>query len=389
MGKFFIEKLSYLKRLKVYLTHDGIENPKAQIRIGKKQLRIKIAEDVEVQINLECTLAPEKCTMSIKKGFSIVDVPILQDFIFDESDSFPVHDELIPDSYMEDGQMSLTCLSCGKQLCQGSIIDARPLPSEYWLELSDLWFCTEHLAKTFAFPMHEVQSRPNTIFSGKTHILINKENLLPNAFQYQYSNDDDDYQWVNLKCSECKSELGKILTDTRRPKQSTEVQLWKHALSTPSNILRHYSVLTNFVESIVSLVENKNKRRFWVTDYGMTIAFRISVLNVSGFIRSSDTPSNPERFPGMENVLKLLYRLEEPDNDEAQKQWIYGFGGYRFEGSTTDIREIFQAVLKSTKRFPNNPSCTTLEEMFIGFLPRLCCVENTLGKFDEQDSTFV
>eukprot|EP00494_Astrolonche_serrata_P028155 UN28420 len=198
------------------------------------------------------------------------------------------------------------------------------LPSDYWLELSDLWFCTSEHAKNFIIPRHEILAREKTVFQGKTYIMLSAHDLNKKSYEYVYAASEKDMQWVGLKCTKCKLIFGKMEIDVRRPKLATDVELFKYRINTPDALFSLYTVVTHWVETMLTLLESKNKRQFWFIDHGQSRALHIKIITNDSYIWLKDYPKNKKTFPGMLPVIKVLYKEKKPDDDDSQRRVVHG-----------------------------------------------------------------
>ncbi|ETO29221.1 hypothetical protein RFI_07907, partial [Reticulomyxa filosa] len=232
---YFLEKLTHLKVLKLW--YYGFELPveryKPMIEVFyycgkriranflfffcklKQSTHIKTQSNFvifahqsdkskSVKITFDCDINVNKCSIQIiDNSYYCLVLPIKQGsfswitllFLFflkkkkkkymysDENDDWPTSDELIVSK-----NQVIECRFCGNVISDNRrksqeekgdthvIEKIYPLPSEYWLELSDLWFCcAQHQIE---FSPTAIHAKANCLLTGQLHMIFHPNNIL-------------------------------------------------------------------------------------------------------------------------------------------------------------------------------------------------------------------
>ena len=161
---YLLEKLPHLKQLKLFFKpqfnperyHVNVDKDCVTfIRKDRKEDIIKICFDCEINKNgINC---------NIKDEMYFLTLPIIQDSYNDETDDFPTPNELDINRYS-----LIKCRFCENVIynqCNKRLNKIYPLPSEYWLELSDMWFCCQ--SHQIDFNAQEIRAKKDALLIGK------------------------------------------------------------------------------------------------------------------------------------------------------------------------------------------------------------------------------
>ena len=196
---YLLEKLPNLKQLKLFFKpqfgperYDIIVEKKFIVftRKNKKEDMIKICFDCEVN--------KDAINCSVKDETYFLTLPIIQDNFNDESDDFPTANELNIDKYS-----LIKCRFCenivynhSSNSSSNKLNKIYPLPSEYWLELSDMWFCCQ--SHQIDFNAKEIRAKQDALLIGKLFIILHSKNIIKNGIKLTKRTINDEYSVDNL-----------------------------------------------------------------------------------------------------------------------------------------------------------------------------------------------
>ena len=138
-----------------------------------------------IKICFDCTVNKEKTSCNIKDNAFCITLPITQDSYNDENDDFPTPNELDIARYS-----LIKCRFCENTIyCHSAMPSDQcnklnkiyPLPSEYWLELSDMWFCCQ--SHQIDFNAQQIRAKQNALLIGKLGIILHSSNIYSNSIK--------------------------------------------------------------------------------------------------------------------------------------------------------------------------------------------------------------
>eukprot|EP01084_Bolivina_argentea_P137795 242682_1 len=190
---YLLEKLPHLKQLKLFFKPTFAPNRYHMtiqdyfvvfVRKDKKEDFIKICFD--------CQIDKDKTTCNIQNKTVFLTLPIIQDEYNDETDDFPTANELNITKYS-----LIKCKFCENIIYNHSssnnlkLTKIYPLPSEYWLELSDIWFCCQ--SHQIDFNAQEIRAKQNALLMGKLFIILHSNNIHSKSIKLSPRIIDDEY----------------------------------------------------------------------------------------------------------------------------------------------------------------------------------------------------
>ena len=155
-----------------------------------------------LKISFDCVVDTETTTSRIEHECYFVTLPIAHDECSDETDDFPTANELTLAKYS-----LIKCRFCENTLyshCSAALQRVRPLPPEYWLELSDMWFCCP--LHQMDFNAQELRAKADALLMGKVHIILHERNLRAHAIALTPRTVADEYSVAAL----CENEQLRI-----------------------------------------------------------------------------------------------------------------------------------------------------------------------------------
>jgi len=123
-----------------------------------------------VEFPSEAAVVPEKASFKLCGDSIVVTIPIDSDYTIDDNDgSNPLPSELRVDNVGR-----LHCRFCSQPLSQAPT-RILPLPSPYWKELSELWYC--HNKESALISKAEIKATPGLFMSGETHLVLHPSDV--------------------------------------------------------------------------------------------------------------------------------------------------------------------------------------------------------------------
>eukprot|EP00002_Diphylleia_rotans_P012403 TRINITY_DN2425_c0_g1_i4.p1 TRINITY_DN2425_c0_g1~~TRINITY_DN2425_c0_g1_i4.p1 ORF type:complete len:300 (-),score=39.33 TRINITY_DN2425_c0_g1_i4:389-1288(-) len=238
-GSYLVESLQQLKTVYVYVTLGNISK-QSDVQIYFKDdgaLLIMMVGGQELVIPLGTYVDPSKYTMNVVEDKYVV-LKIITNL--QELSKSPVAANSWEEAFLGSSEkrsqilprfQQLYCRFCSAQVTQGGFQKVLSLPSQNWLELSDLWTCEQGGFE--AFPREEINSRPFFCFVGETYLMIHPANIVHNIVKKdEFATDHPEVKKVmkldgRLCCGRCESPLGYFTS-----KGSTSFMLSKYQIST-------------------------------------------------------------------------------------------------------------------------------------------------------------
>lgn len=224
----------------------------------------------------------------------------------------------------------VACRSCTGSVLHCSEMKIKPLPSEHWLEMADLWIChpTDD-AKQYGIEFEPIQARQGMLLVGRDHLLVSPNDV------------------PSPHCFSCNALLGTQEDDGG-------IRLLKHCLvSLPHDTFHHYTFEACFCEQLLEYAGAHNVYRFTITDPSSTQTVSITLFDWC--VRSTSNP--PITSLGL--AVKLLYTITTtPTSDAVPIQLL--------PGQTPCLLRLLD-----TRNAAYPPSLRSLKQQRIALLRRL------------------
>ena len=193
-SSYLLEKLPHLKQLKLFFKPRFLPE-RYQVSVDKycvAFIRKDKKEDV-IKIHFDCEINKDGINCNIKDKMYFLTLPIIQNEYNDETDDFPTPNELDINRYS-----LIKCKFCENVIynqCKQRLNKIYPLPSEYWLELSDMWFCCQ--SHQIDFNAQEIRAKKDALLIGKLFIILHSNNIIKKSISLKLRTINDEYS-VNV-----------------------------------------------------------------------------------------------------------------------------------------------------------------------------------------------
>jgi hypothetical protein len=228
----------------------------------------------------------------------------LDDSKLDEAEDDAVSpEELRPANYAV-----IACAFCGSSMrapdaAPDWVRRVLPLPSPYWQELSDLWFCCDNQSRRMAEV--EIRSHAGAVLVGESEVWLHASDVAPRAIKREAAESGS-----RISCGACLWPLGRVEGDDVR---FTKSQVCARAADAPdgANVFGGLSAENVMARRLLAAATSKARYRFVLVDEsGSSEAARIdlTILNWRTCVLVPGD-SAPAR------VLKVLYRVGKGEGD--------------------------------------------------------------------------
>jgi len=184
----FVEKLRNLRALHVYINDPAyIHAVDLQCRVADGSIELHIpssstsaaaARLLRIRVPAECVVDASRATVVRAADHALVKLPIVQDTRFEDGASQTV--ELISANEMAVRNFGAVCCSfCGKALVPAPPQRVLPLPSSYWQEVTDLWYCHNE-SKLAALTERPISAVPGVYLIGDNHFMVHEHDMANN-----------------------------------------------------------------------------------------------------------------------------------------------------------------------------------------------------------------
>jgi len=292
-----------------------------------------------------------------------------------------------------DPVQTLFCRCCDAVLTTGQAFrKILPLPSEHWLELSDLWYC--HKEDEFQqFSLGEIFPKALVCLVGETYLLINSADLRSNSIDFS---PEATYQlvqklkesnsikgWHQVMCCRCLCPLGMaaLRCEVRTMPDKKDflcVKLYKYRISTvqcnqtvSSGPFRNETVETKCAKEISALVEARACHRLFVQGYlNNQVHVLLMILNQNSLVKTKqDEEGNPKALAPM---LKVIFfdciRSVKEEAEKTIQLWQSKFAVETITFSDEECYEVLNKLNHINTFLP--PSRRYFNGFKIGFLAK-------------------
>lgn len=187
--------------------------------------------------------------------------------------------------------------------CSHPILDLEPLPpltrplkkvlalpSEYWLEISELWVC--HNPDNFKhFPREPITAKEGHCLVSSTYIMMPGNMIFQNSLipSYKVFNDNSmtdlvsKKEYIPIVCSGCKNFIGlsneDYLIRNNKKDQLITYKLYKYALKDlESNLFQYNSIENKLADDIYALVKTRGCYRVYVFGFSSTFYLQVCYI---------------------------------------------------------------------------------------------------------------
>ncbi|KAH3743199.1 HECT-like Ubiquitin-conjugating enzyme (E2)-binding [Pelomyxa schiedti] len=235
--------------------------------------------------------------------------------------------------------VTLRCRFCTSRIQHTLFLRIRSLPSLYWEELSDMWFCDHphaqshpHETCTSSQTHHGIAARGDLLV-GAMEVVIKGDCLqsceLDSTVLPPHKMNSPSNLPVALRCSACWHLLGFLFTESMREAATnlseSDIHLFPHYLTTSAtqdmdeNMFRKYSLETYCANFLRSTTQSHACYKYRLVDQSLTNVYSlITVMNTNMSIQANSLipPSDPQCvFP----CVKLLYQVCVPSTPQASQ----------------------------------------------------------------------
>lgn len=175
--------------------------------------------------------------------------------------------------------LPLVCKNCDGVIVSAldvSKISCKPLPSEHWIDLADLWVChpdPESINKPFGVPLEPIPAMGDMILVSKEHFLISQSNLNLQSRTHSV--------FTTVRCSDCNSVVGSG--------NEKEIKLMKRFIGMQSNVLNtFYSTEACLCETMLEFCQVNNQRRFVFDTFDGCESIALTILETTALLWLED-----------------------------------------------------------------------------------------------------
>jgi hypothetical protein len=170
---FLIEKLPHIRR--VHVSHWVDSGSEASVlECARNDVMIHRRGHASFRVLLDCHIDHEKCHRVQNKEYTTCTLPLTLDLTRENDLDLPSANEL-------KSNRNLHCRKCRCELVNISGANrVLPMPSEHWMELSELWICDPHtlkqMDKPYGLPQQPLDSSAivDTVLVGASYLIVPK-----------------------------------------------------------------------------------------------------------------------------------------------------------------------------------------------------------------------
>lgn len=168
-----------------------------------------------------------------------------------------------------------------------SSLQIKALPSEYWIELSDLWVC--HDPQSFQhFPRVPLKAKENHCLVSTTYIMIPETMIEQENIQIkpiEEENRSNSREFDPIYCSKCSSLIGlsnsyhlNKKTNKNNENSLISIKLFKYAIDDSfSNIFSSYNLEYKIAEDILALTQARSCYKILVFGYSSMFYLQVKI----------------------------------------------------------------------------------------------------------------
>lgn len=291
--------------------------------------------------------------------------------------------ERVGESEQKDAGTSLHCGQCGNVLLD-RIKGSRVLPSPYWKEVAELWFCNcgkkadQNFAALEALE-ESIVLEDDVLMIGETVCVLSTDSLdaervemaSPNSSHIQRE-EGETKLWSGIKCKACQSHLGHLgptdgdASDAGAEKKFSAT-LFKHKISTSTRkhtcpLFRAHQQQGSLAADLFTTSRARGSYRFLMkpivgseADY----CLQLVLLNwdLLAWMKGRD------RFC---RTLKVMYKRVGADQSGTAEQWANDHEAEHIYALEDELEETLLHLKSATARLP--PSCQSFSGFQVGFL---------------------
>mmetsp|Transcript_1454 Transcript_1454/g.5156 ORF Transcript_1454/g.5156 Transcript_1454/m.5156 type:complete len:503 (-) Transcript_1454:79-1587(-) len=246
---------------------------------------------------------------------------------------------------------------------EAGIAAVHELPSENWLEMSDLWVCgccgeggTRGRFKHF--PLEEIKARRGAaLVSFSANYLMLHRSYFPAALPLVAG--AEPAPWKPVECPGCGAVLG--LTDACEGEESeASYKLFFHCISSGSragsdNWFERFSVESKLAQMVYELAKSRHCFRICIYETGQgNPCILIRVMNWATSLRSNVLPEAMQK--DFTPVIKVLYSLPSDTKFEATSvSWrIMGKGKERLDLLPDEVTALLAVLAHNQQAWPRS-----------------------------------
>lgn len=289
---FLIEKLPQVRRLAVFAWHsEAAQRGPVEVECGLNDLIFQGVDDERHRVLLDCHIDASRCRKTQHLGETTLSLPVTLDIKRTADLDLPSANELKLNRH-------LLCRQCRCALAD--LNEAKrvlPMPSEHWMELSELWVCDPHSLKKVdnpygipSQPLHQVALDGRVLVGGSYLILPSS---VTKGTVRQVVTDSS-----SIQCSSCSFLLGTMVDGGYR--------LWKRCILASDEVsatteidfvFKFYSPLTSATKKLLDTSQARSSFRFHIFSKVTDQVISLHIHNWESFVKTSTFPLNAKRKP--------------------------------------------------------------------------------------------
>eukprot|EP00963_Diacronema_lutheri_P004077 scaffold310_cov335-Pavlova_lutheri.AAC.62 len=286
-------------------------------------------------------------------------------------------------SEKEEAGPSLHCGQCGNVVVQ-RLKGSRVLPSPYWREVAELWFCNcgkkadQNFAALEALE-ESIVLEDGVLMVGETVCVLSMDSLDPKHVLMESTNEmhlkqleGESKLWSGIKCNACQAHLGHLGpadgdASDAGAKKKFSATLFKHRISTSVRkrlcpLFQSHRQPGSLAADLFTTSRSRGSYRFLMKPMvGSELDFclQLVLLNWDLLVWSEGR----SRFC---RTLKVMYRRVGAGESSTAEQWAKEHEAEHIYALDDELEETLQYLKSTTASFP--PSCQSFSGFRMGFL---------------------